>query len=45
MPNFFRSVRLHQWANDADMPLVLLQANISEEGVPAVIFGQLPPGR
>jgi hypothetical protein len=36
---------VHQWANDADAALVLLQANISEEGVPAVIFGQLPPGQ
>lgn len=38
----------HQWANDGDVPLVLLQANISEEGVPAVIMVQPPssaPGR
>jgi quercetin dioxygenase-like cupin family protein len=33
---------LHQWANSGDAPLVLLQANISEEGVPAVIMGQPP---
>jgi len=33
----------HQWANSGDAPLVLLQANISEEGVPAVIMGQPPP--
>jgi quercetin dioxygenase-like cupin family protein len=31
---------LHQWANDADTPLVLLQANISEEGAPAVVMTQ-----
>jgi mannose-6-phosphate isomerase-like protein (cupin superfamily) len=29
---------VHQWANPGDQPLVLLQANISQEGVPAVIF-------
>jgi quercetin dioxygenase-like cupin family protein len=34
---------LHQWANSGDLALVLLQANISEEGVPAVIMGQPPP--
>jgi hypothetical protein len=33
----------HQWANSGDVPLVLLQANISEEGVPAVIKAQPPP--
>jgi len=31
---------LHQWANEADEPLVLLQANISEEGAPAVVMTQ-----
>jgi quercetin dioxygenase-like cupin family protein len=31
---------VHQWANNADEPLVLLQANVSEEGAPAVILGQ-----
>jgi len=31
---------VHQWANNAHEPLVLLQANISEEGAPAVILGQ-----
>jgi quercetin dioxygenase-like cupin family protein len=31
---------VHQWGNNADEPLVLLQANISEEGAPAVIIGQ-----
>jgi len=29
---------VHQWGNSADTPLVLIQANISQEGVPAVIF-------
>ena len=29
---------VHQWGNPGAMPLVLLQANISQEGVPAVIF-------
>ena len=29
---------VHQWANPKDVPLVLIQANISQEGVPAVIF-------
>ena len=33
---------LHQWANSADAPLVLLQANMSEEGVPAVVMVQPP---
>ncbi len=47
MPHFEPYGWVHQWANDADTPLVLLQANISEEGVPAVIFGRAPlaPGR
>jgi quercetin dioxygenase-like cupin family protein len=31
---------VHQWANPGDEPLVLIQANISREGVPAVIFVQ-----
>lgn len=29
---------VHQWANPGDESLVMLQANISQEGVPAVIF-------
>jgi quercetin dioxygenase-like cupin family protein len=33
---------VHQWGNAGDTPLVLLQANISEEGVPAVIAGHPP---
>jgi quercetin dioxygenase-like cupin family protein len=47
MPHFEPYGWVHQWGNDGDTPLVLLQANISEEGVPAVIFGQPPlaPGR
>jgi quercetin dioxygenase-like cupin family protein len=46
-PHFEPHGWVHQWGNDGDTPLVLLQANISEEGVPAVIFGQPPstPGR
>jgi quercetin dioxygenase-like cupin family protein len=42
-PHFEPRGWVHQWANNADVPLVLLQANISEEGVPAVIVGQPPP--
>ncbi|MBI4013468.1 MAG: cupin domain-containing protein [Candidatus Rokubacteria bacterium] len=33
-PNDF----VHQWANPGDTPLLLLQANISPEGTPVVIF-------
>jgi quercetin dioxygenase-like cupin family protein len=29
--------RVHQWANPGDAPLVLLQANLSQEGAPAVL--------
>jgi quercetin dioxygenase-like cupin family protein len=43
-PHFERSGWVHQWGNDQDMPLVLLQANISPEGVPAVIMVQPPSG-
>ena len=36
---------VHQWGNPGDVPLVLIQANISQEGVPAVIFvPQADPG-
>ena len=35
---------VHQWGNPGDTPLVLLQANISPEGVPAVIVGVPPAG-
>jgi len=38
--HFERHGWLHQWANDADAPLVLLQANISAEGAPAVVMTQ-----
>jgi quercetin dioxygenase-like cupin family protein len=31
---------VHQWGNPGEAPLILLQANISEEGVPAVIMVQ-----
>jgi mannose-6-phosphate isomerase-like protein (cupin superfamily) len=33
-PNDF----IHHWANPGDKPLVIYQANISQEGVPVVIF-------
>ena len=33
---------VHQWGNPGDAPLVILQANISPEGVPAVIMGTPP---
>jgi quercetin dioxygenase-like cupin family protein len=42
-PHFEPHGWVHQWANSGDAPLVLLQANISEEGVPAVIMQQPPP--
>jgi mannose-6-phosphate isomerase-like protein (cupin superfamily) len=42
MPHFERSAWVHQWANPGDAPLVLLQANISEEGVPAVLSAAQP---
>ena len=28
---------VHQWANPGDAPLVLLQASLSQEGIPAVL--------
>jgi quercetin dioxygenase-like cupin family protein len=40
--HFERHGWLHQWANDANEPLVILQANMSEEGAPAVIMTQPP---
>lgn len=43
-PNGF----VHQWENSGDTPLVLLQANISPEGMPVVIFTPAagsPPSR
>jgi quercetin dioxygenase-like cupin family protein len=42
MPHFERYGWAHQWANPGDIPLVLLQANISQEGIPAVLPG-VPP--
>jgi quercetin dioxygenase-like cupin family protein len=36
------SILVHQWANPGDVPLVLIQANISQEGVPQVIFDPAP---
>lgn len=30
---------VHQWANPGNEPLVLIQANISQEGIPAVVAG------
>jgi len=38
-PHFEPYGWVHQWANPGDTPLVLLQANISQEGVPAVLPG------
>ncbi len=29
---------VHHWANPGDKPLIMIQANISQEGVPAVVF-------
>jgi quercetin dioxygenase-like cupin family protein len=40
MPHFEPHGWVHRWGNPGDEPLVLLQANISEEGVPAVILVQ-----
>jgi quercetin dioxygenase-like cupin family protein len=42
MPHFERYGWVHQWANPGESPLVLLQANISQEGIPAVLPG-VPP--
>ena len=39
-PHFEPHGWVHQWGNAGEAPLVLLQANISEEGVPAVIMVQ-----
>jgi len=36
-PHFEPYGWVHQWAVPGDTPLVLLQANISQEGVPAVL--------
>jgi quercetin dioxygenase-like cupin family protein len=37
MPHFEPAGLVHQWANPGDNSLVLLQANISQEGIPAVL--------
>jgi len=37
VPHFERAGWVHQWANPGTTPLVLIQANISQEGVPAVL--------
>ena len=37
MPHFERAGWVHQWANPGTTRLVLIQANISQEGVPAVL--------
>jgi len=44
MPHFERSGWVHQWANPGNVALVLLQANISQEGVPAVLSAVHPAG-
>lgn len=36
---------VHQWGNPGDVPLVILQANISPEGAPVVIMGTPPASR
>ena len=43
VPHFERQGWVHQWANPGDTPLVLLQANISQEGVPAVLPSAASP--
>ncbi len=40
MPHFEPHGWVHRWGNPGPEPLVLLQANISEEGVPAVVLVQ-----
>jgi len=37
-PHFEPYGWVHQWANPSDAPLVILQANISQEGAPAVVL-------
>jgi mannose-6-phosphate isomerase-like protein (cupin superfamily) len=44
MPHFEPSSLVHQWANPGETPLVLIQANISQEGIPAVLPGTPPTG-
>ena len=38
VPHFEPAGLVHQWANPGDNPLVILQANISPEGIPAVLM-------
>jgi len=42
MPHFEPYGWAHQWANPGDSPLILLQANISQEGIQAILPG-VPP--
>jgi hypothetical protein len=44
-PHFEPHGWVHQWGVASDVPLVLLQANISEERAPAVIFPQSAAAR
>ena len=44
-PHFEPHGWVHQWGVASDTPLVLLQANISAEGVPAVVFPSAPAAR
>jgi hypothetical protein len=37
MPDVELNGLVYQWANTGDAPLVLLQANLSREGMPAVV--------
>ena len=45
MPHFERSALVHQWANPGETRLVLIQANISQDGMPAVLPGTPPTGQ
>ena len=44
MPHFEPGGLVHQWANPGETPLVLIQANISQEGIPAVLPGNPSTG-
>jgi len=41
MPDFEPYGLVHQWANPGDAPFVLLQANLSQEGIPAELPASL----
>ena len=41
MPAFEPYGLVHQWANPGDAPFVLLQANLSQEGIPAELPASL----